>query len=103
MAVSKIPTQNHEWKHLGETVGTQNMNFPDNWSEILVQVNNGANFMTSIFNKNMLTNSDVQVSGGSYGTSYSLLNLSKTKGNLHTLNWGGTDRTSAARAYWYYR
>ena len=93
------------WKRVGDTTGDALITLPDGWSELLVQISGGSNnnFLTSLFCSSMTTNSLLDFSGGSYGTSWGLVQISKTQARLKQLNWGGTNITATAWTYWFYK
>ena len=91
------------WTYLGEKTGTAEHSLPTGWKELLLQVYaNSANLVTyHIYNTQ--TDSYTNTSLGNYGTSYAVGQISRTKARISTVNWGGSDVTSSAKLYAYYR
>ena len=91
------------WTYLGEKTGTAEQNLPEGWKELLMQVNvTSANLVTyHIYNSQ--TEEYTNTALGAYGTSYAVGQISRTKAKISTVNWAGSDVTSTAKLYTYYR
>ena len=91
------------WTYLGEKTGTAEQNLHEGWKELLMQVNvTSANLVTyHIYNSQ--TEEYTNTALGAYGTSYAVGQISRTKAKISTVNWAGSDVTSTAKLYTYYR
>ncbi len=91
------------WKWVGDATGTSEINLPQTWKELLIQItSNNANLVTYHIYSTQ-TESYANTSFGSYGTSYAVGSISRTKAKINTVNWSGQDDTSSAKMYIYYR
>ena len=94
----------NEFQLLGNKVGATEQPLPESWKELLVQVyfSSGANVNTFHLYAEQ-TDSFTNTGFGSYGTSFAVGQISRTKAKLTLANYGGTDVTSTTRLYYYIR
>ena len=95
---SAIDTDYKYWNEFTQTA----LSLPSSWREILIQVMYNGSFMTATYT-NAMIDTERSVSFGNYGTSYAVGNLSKTQIRLTIVNWAGSDVTSSAKGYVYYK
>ena len=94
----------NEFLYLGNQIGTNEQSLPASWKELLVQVyfSTGVNVNTfHLYGEQ--TDSYTNTGFGSYGTSFAVGQISRTKAKLTLANYGGTDVTSSTRLYYYIR
>ena len=95
---SAIDTDYKYWNEFTKTA----LSLPSSWREILIQVMYNGSFMTATYT-NAMIDTERSVSFGNFGTSYAVGNLSKTQIKLTIVNWAGSDVTSSAKGYVYYK
>lgn len=91
------------WTYLGEKTGTAEHSLPTGWKELLLQVNVNSGNLVTYHIYNVQTDNYTNTSLGNYGTSYAVGQISRTKAKISTVNWAGSDVTSSAKLYAYYR
>ena len=95
---SAIDTDYKYWNEFTQTA----LSLPSSWREILIQIMYNGSFMTATYT-NAMIDTERSVSFGNFGTSYAVGNLSKTQIKLTIVNWAGSDVTSSAKGYVYYK
>lgn len=93
-----IDTDYKYWNAFTQTA----ISLPSSWREILIQIMYNGSFMTATYT-NAMIDTERSVSFGNFGTSYAVGNLSKTQIKLTIVNWAGSDVTSSAKGYVYYK
>ena len=99
----EIDTKVGGWIYLGEKTGTAEHSLPTGWKELLLQVNVNQGNLVTYHIYNVQTDNYTNTSLGNYGTSYAVGQVSRTKAKISTVNWAGSDVTSSAKLYAYYR
>ena len=100
---SEIDNKINNFTYAGSVNGSNLFNLPSIWKELHIQVVMRSTNICSSHLYNVQTSNLVNTSLGNFGTSYVIGKLSRTQYQLSTANWGGTNITSEAKTYIYYR
>lgn len=100
---SDLASKINDFTYFGVANGSTLFNLPSIWKELYLQVNMRSSNICTTHLYNVQTSVLANTSLGNFGTSYAIGKLSKTQYQLSAANWGGTDVTSEAKTFIYYR
>jgi len=94
---------NNTWKYVDHKTGTTAIDLPSVWNEVLVRVVYSNISLTTTHAYIYQDSSLRGTSFGSYGTSWAIGQISKTRVGLQRVEWAGQEVTSTVDIYVYYK